>query len=91
MKEIKTQEILDLYYTKKKEYFDKIFDADSHKVINKNGRVFKLISRFNEEEKEILRIKVNEIKAMLSACDTYEQEMKILETYSVVKDGKLSI
>jgi len=43
------------------------------------------------DEQEALSDKIFEIKSMLSACDTYEQEMKVLETYGVVKDGKLSI
>lgn len=42
--------------------------------------------------KERLHSDFHEIKAMLSACDTYEQEMEMLKNYGVVRtNGKLNV
>lgn len=44
------------------------------------------------EAKKKLITTVREIKTMASACETYEQEIKILETYDVIDSkGKLTI
>lgn len=48
----------------------------------------------NEHGKTILKLisTYKEIKTMVSACETYEQEIEILKSYGVLdKDGKLNI
>jgi O-antigen/teichoic acid export membrane protein len=40
----------------------------------------------------IIAVLYDEIKTMLSACDTYEQQMSVLKSYGVIDDnGKLNV
>lgn len=123
MKEIKNQEVVDLYFSRKKEVLLDEFDT-TQKAIREidNNHIFikQLKDQFKEyiEKNEIKDVNINnfptlnltkeskvkydeayndynnkldklnnlkeEILALLSGCETYEQEMEILQTYKIV-------
>ena len=53
------------------------------------------LCEINDKESKVFKSlleKYKEIKTMVSACETYEQEIEILKSYGVIdKDGKLNI
>ena len=81
----------------------KTFDEVATVILGSIGENFSLhtketLDKLNAELKEyvVAKDKVNssdyEIKTMLSACDTYEQEMAVLKDYGVVdENGKLNV
>lgn len=81
----------------------KTFDTVATVILGSIGENFSLrtketLDKLDAELKEYVVAKDNvnsfyyEIKAMLSACDTYEQEMAVLKNYGVVgENGKLNV
>lgn len=81
----------------------KTFDEVATVILGSIGENFSLrtkdtLDKLDAELKEYVVAKDNvnssyyEIKTMLSACDTYEQEMAVLKNYGVVdENGKLNV
>ena len=81
----------------------KTFDAVATVILGSIGENFSLHTKDTMDKldtglkeyvaiKEKLNSDFHEIKVMLSACDTYEQEMEVLKNYGVVdKNGKLNM
>ncbi len=72
-------------------YDEVLIDLDCY-TDNTTDKLLNDLDHANIVKIDTLKNKKTEILAMLSACDTYEQEMEVLKTYGVVDEsGKLSI
>lgn len=70
--------------------FSNSFDCERFASDATTQKISEARSKMMDKKKD-LNCFVEEIAAMLSACDTYEQEMGVLRTYGVVDgDGRLN-
>ena len=72
--------------------YDEIEICVGNYTSNETDGELNKLSWERDKAKDDIKVSVFEIKAMLSACDTYEQEMEVLKNYKIIgEDGKLSV
>lgn len=74
-----------------KEVFSKVIYAHNLLVTKETTKSLEELSIKAEKDIKEIEDKYTEIKAILSACETCEQEFDILKAYGIIENGRLSV